>query len=1455
MSQLTREQFIAIFKIDPDTKQPVSGSNAIAPRQEGEYVPSAERIARGSTSIMDMLDAVFDVGVGAIPNAISALGRGENVAEKVAEPATQEWTPSRVRQNLAASGPAVVASVPAMADLVSKGVPAVVAGALSDEDKSFTTRVADEFMSRILTPEATDALADQQAQVLEQFVRMNPDAKQSDIAAFHKQYLESDEFYNSLVDQLPAGLRTATRMQQTANDIGNLGVRPDKMTAGDDALQIIGGSFLGLPASTVSKIARPAAKLVGERIAKSIPGRIAARTVEAVTPLTLPLTPGNIALNAGAGVGISEAIRGLSGQDTLIDYENLYDPNKNPEPEQLGAALGVSAGILFGLPSVTKQLAEEAAQQTEKAAKFVGQTAGPTLEEQSTKLKPQISETRGLIDSNAPVKAAAQKFGAQMDDVQLLDAAMSSASTANRVETVNNALNYGILEGIDNTVPFVEVERAFMQLDDVTKDALDKYVYAVQRASNERIYEKSLMEQISQAQNKLVIAQASGNKGRLNAATKEFTDLQMRYQQLQKDDPSTRSLMRDWTREEVQQYIRAGDANPQIKQIADAMKRVSGDLLTYMQKNGMIDADTARNWRSNRSLHVKVQERPYADKGPLARRALLFRDKFKPVDADTDQPFFVNTASRNVSGEGAVVNNPLPAIAAIKETIIDTVRNVAANNARKEVVDTLAALPNAKGRLLRPYEFNTGNGKTTSISPSQYDKLYPKGIKNEENYVKVLRNGKIELWEFSNENITRSLQFSPIASVPIFNATRKIYQQTTTGVFAPWFAARAFLWDVPIAQTTKNAGRSLGLIDTFARRLFMGTNLEGVVGGTLDRVFDPTAFMSAAVAIPAQLGLRAAKAVGDKIASDLAQSSGIFNAIAKSGPVGQEFVRRVGTVMATTFDQSALAVMSRNMSTSMSHLNDVSKMRMDYAKAGSNVTGPVRAMFDGYKAMLDSVHMATRYAFFANNYGMLKAKYGANIPKNEIKKLVQETRNLTGDMSRQSNNKTVQKITSVIPYSNAMLQGTRHILTSAVPSMAADGINVVGGNIIRDKDTRFWWQFVTGVGIPTLGALNFLSHWEGSEDYWYNQTPKWKQMTGIPIPSPEVLMEYAETGQLPKFSPEKLNVVPIAPELSMILAPVVSAARMMGMIGNAPYTTPQPFGTKVKDVMDQITSFATPPLISAAAATSGMRVDIHGLLTGQGGFTEIQNQGSGANADMITSASRIPQAVYDTLGALFSSSAQLAMQSMNAFDISMQERGDFAEAASEAFDTAKFEVERRMPEVTTGMWDVQQRHYAFTPESEYVYKTERALEPIIGTDRQLSVERDTKNRVGLSQELDLIAPKKLRDQNLRGISMAIWDVMKKKGPYKEATEQYSQVRKLLKDLENSRSRMPDNRYNRMRNELVKKQQALTRTKSQVLQSLEQQLNGQIGKQFQQQYGVPFSFDNLADLVRKDVAGP
>jgi hypothetical protein len=341
-----------------------------------------------------------------------------------------------------------------------------------------------------------------------------------------------------------------------------------------------------------------------------------------------------------------------------------------------------------------------------------------------------------------------------------------------------------------------------------------------------------------------------------------------------------------------------------------------------------------------------------------------------------------------------------------------------------------------------------------------------------------------------------------------------------------------------------------------------------------------------------------------------------------------------------------------------------------------------------------------------------------------------------------------------------------------------------------------------------------------------------------------------ETGNLPEFSSDKINIIPIPPELAMILNPAIEGMRYAGILGTPKYTTPQPFLGSVHDVLDQVTSISTPPALQMAAAWNNQRFDINKMLSGQGMTSDIQNTGAGANADKMTTSSMIPNYFYNMVGALLGTSPQIALQTFNVFDLARKDGQSYWDATKQAYDTASFETLRRLPEMDTGLWNARERRYSYTPEAQYVSKVKDDLDPIIGQSRQLSVERDSKN-AALGQMAGYKTAENISSPLLKNISLMVSDAMNKKGAYKTAADAYTAYRKQLINLENSRQRFSDDSYNKQRNFLVKKQQEATRTQSQVLQTMERQLDEAVGTQFQQQYGVPFSYRNLGKLVKQD----
>jgi hypothetical protein len=1340
-----------------------------------------------------------------------------------------------------------------------------------------------------------------------------PNLSDAQIEAVVKDYANSDEYYDKMNSLMSPGFRLATQGNRWANAVTGLEKRPDQQTLVDDLEQLVGQSFIGIPKSVQSGIMTQMRKKLGNAVVDSALSRVALKAAEVVSPVTLPFTPGNVALNIANGTALTEGISAVSNQPGLVnggiaeftpeqieevpeltqitpdDAATLPVPgvepqdghglNVNGQIEQTAAAGGIGLGAFFALPAFRKAATQRMSQNAIKAIDQAGLDGGRSLVEQATRLDPMLSPVAGAVDSQAPIRRGANQFDLQpsvaqhvskLDMIDAMDAHMSTAQPSNIVDSVSNVINHGTLQNHPDTVPVMTIRRAAEALTPPDRALLAKYGIAKQRQQDAAVRADTLTKTMRDTNLEYQAAAARGDVSSANRIMKKMQELQVKQQNLQADAPETRNIMESWTKPEVDEIIRVAEQNPNVMGVANMQRGSGHDMLNYQVKNGYITSNEATVQAMNRDFYFPMRERAYGrlssqfDEAGVEksgqqklidntkRSALLFRDRvIRKGKTDTD--FYSSDAVRNLDERaGGKVNLPKDPIVSLQEAWADTVKSVTANNARRTVVDTLRTFKGAEGTMFEQWEHNGRKSFSTDeyFNPETGIRAAVEG--SNVPMTRIIRDGRFEFYKWSDDSMAHALEFAPLSTIPILNSTRKAWQSATTGVFAPWFAVKSAIWDVGVARATMRQGRSLGVIDTYARRVF---NESKLVNNIMDRVPDPTAAISVMGAIPYALSMRAARAIGHKVADDLALNNGLFNMVAKV-PGGRRFIEDIGTGMQKAFDRSVYNVYSRNLSSSMGLLQENTRILNDYNALGGRLHPlgeGVRNVWRGYKALVESVQGNTRVAFFYENYARLEAKHGGTVPKGELDKLVRETKALTGDMSKTSGSNGVQLASSTIPYLNPTLQGTRHMLGSALTGPMAKAINKVSGgkaNLVEDRPTKFWTQFIGGTVLPAVGAYAVINQWPSAADYWYNKTPEWRQQTGIPIPTADVLGEYMETGEWPEFSPDKVTILELEPSMSMILNPIMAGLRATGLIQNpragADPLKSTPFDP-LKGAFENITSFATPPALKAAATMMGSNLDL------SGGTIEPRNTLTfgGANADNKTFNSEMSQQVYDLIGALTSGAGQIVAQTFDVFDGSMDRKGDVFEAAGRAFESFKSDVTQKFPDVA-GLFNVSTKEYAFTPESQFVYDSERQLEPIIGSGRQMSVETDSKDRADSMVEQGLTPPSRISDPVLKQLSTMVYERIRKKGQYKSAGEAYTNLRADLNALEASRSRWPEAAYNAKRNEIVVKQQQQKAIQASALTDLQSEIQQSLGPVFEKMYGVPFTYGNLSNLVRKDV---
>lgn len=1328
-----------------------------------------------------------------------------------------------------------IPSTPAVIDMARIAGSSAINAFDRPDEQSYKDAFLDNMSNGILPPEGQQQLQDLLAQKTEEFVKQNPTATPSEQQQFIKDYSKTDEFMKATYDNMSWGVGFGQKAAWAANEVAGVNKRPDELTPGEQGLQILGQSAIGLTEGVINDVVKGVTRVTGEKVANSLVTKIGAKVIEAATPLTLPLNPTNVAINTGVGLGVDNAIRYAQGEDTLFSSmakadtaqkvtqvaENAkpYDPNEAaPSPTQTtDASFGIlgAASLLFG-GRPARIIGQQIATHADDAFIDTIRTAtkdAATLAQQSDRLQPTINNTTSdLFDSVQPVTDVMKKLGASGDDLADIDAIASAGTTNNRGVQLSNAFNMGKLENVDDTIPLKQFTDTITSMPENDRALLNDYVYARMRKQDTSIQSKGLETDVIAAQDRYTQAVATGNRRTIRAAEKDLTEAMQSRSAAMGDDPTMRPNMDQWSNADVDNIIRIGNNNPAVKKIADAMQKTSNDIANYLHKNGVIDDAAKAKWLRDRPLYIPLAEAEHAGLSSFdAGKKMLtnsFNDFMNGVrgNAPKGVPSF---SKRDISGAGAKVNQPRDILDGLQEMYYSAVHEVTTNNARRDVVDRMLALGNDKAIRKVGYGVDIGNRP----------------------HVQILRNGKKEVYELADEAVARALDFAPQSAIAILNGSRKFAQSLTTGVYAPWFAPKAFIWDNVMAPVLAPKGRSMGLLDTFARRIAQGTAVEGAVNKLADTIPDPSSWLTSLAAIPYQQGMKAAHAVGQMVARDLVGNNAFLDAIAKQSPQGAKLIEAVGDQMAMAFDRSVYNIYHQNINGhtygNEAISNNLLKINNRIGKIGK-VGG---TLLRPYKAIMESVHDATRMSFFVQNYGTLALKYGDNIPADEMRRLVRDTKALTSDLSRTSGRMRVQQAASAVPYSNATIQGTRYVLKS-----------MYGPNA-----SKFWSRSVATL-LPVIGAYAFLDKWRGASEHWNERTPAYQRVTNIPMPKLSVLAEAQRTGKMPDFTPDKLDMIPLPPEMSMLFEPVLTGLRTMGLLGGQGGAGLGGPLDQLKQSFSQVTTFMTPPAAEALLAYSG-------YTTRFGGIQPVNDKtgGQGAGQNMMTPDSEIPNTLYNVISAFFGSAANIATQTFNAYDIASDKEASFSKAFSDALDVGATEIKTKLPQISVPtIWDGERRMSAGTPEAEYTYKTLNTLDPIIGTSRQISVERDANGDLQQLADEGYATPAKIKDPLLKNVSEALYTQIKQKGTFKGLSDAYTDTRKRVEALDRMRVGANQRRYLQMRNTLIQQQQSIRSSQAKLLQKMENTLSAQVGPAFEERYGVPFSFDNLTKLVVKDV---
>ena len=1247
---------------------------------------------------------------------------------------------------------------------------------------------------------------------------------------------------------------------------------------------------------------------------------------EVATPLTLNYSAGRVAANTAVGIGLNSVMRNLQGlpvgtsEETTeyfhrkIDEQAEANPimklpmnafiNASAQQEQNdryrqqnetmlvpeqpvpdgGTIARIKADMTAHDPSIQKesddlymamvifsprQVARVVGNGLKRGvagAPTVATTAGPSLKNQSTTPKPQLSPLTGILNENAPLTGIAQKFGSA-EDVMMVDALRSAASNANVKNNFNNLYNYGMLDNMPNTVSLAQLNKQFGRLSKADRPELENYLHAIARQQDNAINAGRLNKQMADTHS---VAQTYGNQQTTaaNNARRAFYDAVREYEAFVKDTKfkgstdstefmPARPSFSDWSKADVNDIVVRGNSRPEFVAIKNNISKYSQDIVDFLHKNHVISAEDAIRMKADRPMYFPLMER--ADADILGRRIrgakATIEDVLHTLEGHSGEGVATrSTALRDVTGRGSLVNRPTTVDYALSQMGMDATRNVALNNARRDIIGTMKTFPDFnKFAVQVPFE---SNGRVISaMTPSQLKEF--KGTKQyRPDDIEVWTNGRASVYRFGDPAIANSLKFSPAASVAVLNGTRKAFQWGTTGPGNPLFAAKNVSWDMMATALTKQDNRSFGMIDQGIRSATMGTSMEGVGRVMANAVIDPTAILQTGGSMATLAYQKFRRSLATKIADDLAFSNGITNILAPQGSFSRQVLESAAQSMIQKYEQSTAAVFQKHLSASVNVMQDAYVSAREFEQAAAGSRGIASRMYSSYTSMLDCINGASKYAFFAQNYQLLLKKHGGTIPKNELIKLIHETRSSAGDMTRVAGSKVTQNIASTTPYFMATINGTRQMLSAAAPKAVKRGINAaIGTNLSTTGSTSFWARTATGVVIPSIYSLYLVENWDGASDYWYNKIPEYERMGGILLPTIETLAEVLETGTWPKFTPDKSFMVQIPPEIMPIREAAMEGARALGLVPAFGSSYPTDGWERIRDVLDQQTNLVTMPVAGAGANAAGYRLNLHGAMSpNQNVLTPLSDpKGNTVGNEGFHRNAVIPNRLFAAIGSLYGTAGTVAATVLDAGALSLKDTGDFSKALEKMFDIGKTEATSRVARVspfsTNILWDAERRLGMNTPESRYVYNTENKLENIF---LQASVEKDLKGRGAVEAAAGLEVANRVQDKGIKQLAVIISAAINQKGPYKNATAAQTFYKSALAGVDGARHRMTEKEYMDKRNELVSKLNEVMDYKSQALQMVELGLQQKYGQQFEAVYGIPLTFDNFIDVMKKDL---
>ena len=1160
------------------------------------------------------------------------------------------------------------------------------------------------------------------------FAQADPSLSQDDIYKKLDEYQHSKQFEDFMMTQLKGGIGAFSKIQDATRGLVGDERTEEQRDWTDTAAEVVGGALMGGPVGVPAKIATSAAKNVVTKALLNNPiSRTAIKAAELTTPVTIPFTPTNVAANAVIGVGIDEALRYGRGQDTAFAPKTDDSFGVGALSAGVAGAVG-SAAFFAAMRGKSKELLQS------EVVKAMKDTPGVSVRVPSEPKPGEAIIAGGREQQIGPTSTLDAKPLYQSVPIRAEGQYLDQAKPMMRTIAENHPDNIRDFEAVyhNNTDAVLEdkvlheTEKAMRPI----RDALAAMPPEQSRATRAGMVASSIIARSRETEDVLVTKITElERKGMGRTESTALTQARSDLARLRDDNDATaRQILPQVPTSQLRAVAHAyeTDTNHATARVRDAHKELADKMMKLNEEMGSAKSTFAAERRIQDPYYVPIQADPLggthgiqrAMKGIVrsikraqvegvegAGRAIMHEDPIREFKKE------VPGARDNLKQETRItaIQDPLTTWTNYTRSMY---RAHAQQISRNQLIAALHTNHlGEKSNFLKDGGMRIIRNPSTGDAWTDAEKVRGnKGLMNiaeRPNVVPEWNGGRVRFWEFGDIEFPMALRHDPVKMTGMMQNIHTFsnwFKYFTTGPGNPIFAITGALYNIAINIITRRPDRAYGSISFLAH---VGLP-KWVAREVFGRIPDPTplitwpyhalaGFTEFVVHTGAQKMLSALKGQAPFDAFRAAVGEQRFEAILKA-------TMRVASWAENT---ATLQMMANAATRGVRSLDNTTHVRGAYAMVADTIPDAARGVYNFYKGALDAIYLGGSRPFYTQNHYLLNRQYKGNIPPNEMAKLIHETRTVGGDMALVPASKTMRDLESWFPYLSQTKLGAYHLYK-----------NMAG------KETALYVLPRMTMALSAIAASYYWrTYWDEASRKEFWSRPEYDRWRLWDVPHPNLWLAWVK-GENPAFNRNLIYSLKLPPDIT---GPIAGAVAFLQMAGAIPAdATPKPI---IKDLpkiwLDSLTP-AMPPLLQAALAAGGLRLDPQNSDTRGGNMFRSFGTAfkSGPQAESATNLGEISNgtslmlnALFGAMGSYLASSTDVLLHASK-FDMSdgkltPRTQRDFAAGMRAATSHFTEKLVAPAPDIPL-IWQNKEKYKVTTPAWQFVAENNQHIRSIVG---------------------------------------------------------------------------------------------------------------------------------------------